>query len=338
VRSDEQRLPFDLLSLQVFLAVCDTKTMAAAAGMLGLTQPAVSQAILEMERKLGTQLFDRSIRPIALTPAGTILRQRASALVTDARQIIPLLQKSQRGYLPVLRVGLVDSVTRALSVAVLRVLAEAAEHIMVLSGLTAAHSSGLLTRQLDLLIGVDDMTEVGGLERRLIVDEPYVLITRPGVGKPSLESLTQQQPFIRYSARSSTGAQIERYLRSLGLEPARGVEFDRPYGVSAAVASGYGWAITTPLCLIDADVPPQSITIHPLPKLGLRRSLIVISRHKELGPAPRELCDAAIDELQERCAQQLKKANPWIVEAMNFGPRSPRPAATSARRGRPATL
>jgi DNA-binding transcriptional LysR family regulator len=328
VRSDEQRLPFDLLALQVFLAVCETKTMAAAARLLGLTQPAVSQAVLEIERKLGTQLFDRSIRPIALTPAGNILRQRASALVTDARQIVPLLQKSRRGYLSVLSVGLVDSVTRTLSVPVVEVLREAAEQIIVLSGLASSHSSALLTRQLDLLIGVDDLTEVGGLERRVIVDEPYVLITRAGLAKPALESLVGQQPLIRYSARSTTGAQVERYLRGLGLEPPRSIEFDRPFGVSAAVAAGYGWAITTPLCLIDADVSAQSIAVHPLPAPGLRRSLSVVSRRKELGPAPRELCEAAIRELRQRCTQYLQKTHPWLLEAMSFGEAAARAGAS----------
>lgn len=321
MRGGTQRLPFDLLSLQVFLTVCDTGTMAAAAGLLGLTQPAVSQAIHEMERKLGTELFDRSIRPIALTPSGTILRQRAETLMAEARQIVPLLQRSRRGYLPMLRVGLVDSVTRALSVTVVKVLSEAAERIIVLSGLAAAHASGLLTRQLDLLIGVDDLTEVGGLERRLILREPYVLITPGSMPKPSLEALVKQQPFVRYSARSVTGTHVERFLRSLGLEPARGVEFDRPYGVSSAVASGLGWAITTPLCLLDADVPLKSISVHPLPRPGLHRSLTVISRHRELGPAPREMCAAAIEELRARCQQQLRKSHGWIYDAMEFGSR-----------------
>jgi len=319
MRGGAQHLPFDLFSLQVFLAVCDTGTMAAAAGLLGLTQPAISQSIHEMERKLGVQLFDRAIRPIALTPSGTILRQRAETLMTEARQIMPLLQRSRHGYLPMLRVGLVDSVTRALSVKVVQVLSESAERIIVLSGLASAHATGLLTRQLDLLIGVDDITETGGLERRLILKEPYVLITRSGMSKPTLETLVKQQPFIRYSARSVTGMNVERYLRSLGLEPARGIEFDRPYGVSSAVASGLGWGITTPLCLLDADVSLKSIAVHALPPPGLTRSLTVISRHRELGPAPRELCSAAVHELRLRCQQQLGKTHPWIYQAMEFG-------------------
>src|SRR5688572_22039461 len=132
MRGSGERLPFDLASLQVFLTICDTKTMASAARLLGLTQPAVSQVILDMERKLGTQLFDRSIRPIALTQAGIILQQRARALVTEARQIIPLLQRTRRGYLPVLRVGMVDSVTRSLADIVLRVLSPAADQLIVL--------------------------------------------------------------------------------------------------------------------------------------------------------------------------------------------------------------
>jgi hypothetical protein len=53
----------------------------------------------------------------------------------------------------------------------------------------------------------------------------------------------------------------------------------------------------------------------------------VISRHKELGPAPRELCEAAISELQERCTQQLKQTHAWILKSMKFGQRIPRPAA-----------
>ena len=101
-------LPFDLRSLEIFLAVCEAGAMAAAARELGLTQPAVSLAIAELERKTGTSLFDRTVRPLALTLAGGLMRQRASALIADARQIAPLLRESKHGKVPLIRAGLVD--------------------------------------------------------------------------------------------------------------------------------------------------------------------------------------------------------------------------------------
>ena len=88
-RSDA--LPFDLRALEIFLTVCEAGSMAAAARTLSLTQPAVSQSIADLEARTGTALFDRSVRPLALTPPGGILRQRASALMSEARQIGPLL-------------------------------------------------------------------------------------------------------------------------------------------------------------------------------------------------------------------------------------------------------
>ncbi len=93
--SDE--LPFELRSLEVFLAACEAGSMAGAARSLGMSQPAVSLSIADLERKTGTTLFDRSVRPMALTLAGGMLRQRASALVADARQIAPLLRETKRG-------------------------------------------------------------------------------------------------------------------------------------------------------------------------------------------------------------------------------------------------
>jgi DNA-binding transcriptional LysR family regulator len=77
-----ETLPFDLRALDIFIAVCETGSMAAAARTLGLTQPAVSQAIADLESRTGTMLFDRSVRPIGLTPAGGVMRQRAAALLS----------------------------------------------------------------------------------------------------------------------------------------------------------------------------------------------------------------------------------------------------------------
>ena len=97
MRDKTHNIPFDFRSLEIFLAVCQAGAMAAAARELGLTQPAVSLAIAELERKTGTSLFDRTVRPLALTLAGGLMRQRASALIADARRISQLLRETKHG-------------------------------------------------------------------------------------------------------------------------------------------------------------------------------------------------------------------------------------------------
>lgn len=54
-------------------------SFSAAARSLYLSQPAVSQAILHLERQLKATLFLRSVRGVTLTPEGALLFEHASA-------------------------------------------------------------------------------------------------------------------------------------------------------------------------------------------------------------------------------------------------------------------
>ena len=66
--------------LRLFLAVCREGTISGAARAEYLSQPTVSVAISQLERALGTKLFDRFRKGIRLTPAGEALRHRAEAI------------------------------------------------------------------------------------------------------------------------------------------------------------------------------------------------------------------------------------------------------------------
>ncbi|MGL4396303.1 MAG: LysR family transcriptional regulator [Hyphomicrobium sp.] len=312
-----ETLPFDLRSLEIFLAVAESGAMAAAARTLSMTQPAVSQAIADLELKTGSKLFDRRVRPLGLTPPGAVLRQRASALLAEARQIAPLLLETERGRLALVRIGLVDSLGRAMSVRVARFLRQRAETVAVQSGLTAAHAGALLTRNLDLFIGVDDLVEVAGLERFELVREPYVLILPMDVAAPTsvagLAELASRLDFIRYSGRSKTGIEIERHLRRMVLDIAHGSEFDTPLAVTEMVASGGGFAISTPLCLLESGFGPQAVQCVALPGPALARTLTLVARRQELGSLPRDLADACCQTLKETAIPHLERAWPSIT-------------------------
>src|SRR5215468_2463802 len=72
--------------LQVLFAVVEAGSMARAAAQLGLTQPAVSEVIAQLEQLFSVRLFDRSTRGVELTIYGRTLLKRARAAFDEIKQ------------------------------------------------------------------------------------------------------------------------------------------------------------------------------------------------------------------------------------------------------------
>lgn len=66
----------DLNSISVFLAVAEARSFRVAAERLGVSRPAVSQAIRRLEDRLGVALVQRTTRSVSLTEAGEQLHLR----------------------------------------------------------------------------------------------------------------------------------------------------------------------------------------------------------------------------------------------------------------------
>ena len=82
--------------------------------------------------------------------------------------------------------------------------------------------------------------------------------------------------------------------------------------MAAAVAERLGWAITTPLCLMEAAVPLDEMQIAPLPAPGLRRRLILIARRGELGSLPEQIAKRAWSVLRRRCEEFVRQWCPAV--------------------------
>nr|MBA3898217.1 LysR family transcriptional regulator [Sphingomonadaceae bacterium] len=73
--------PFDLnlRHLRALGPIVERGSMSAAAGLVGLTQPALTQGLAKLERQVGALLFERQADGLKPTEAGRVLAERASA-------------------------------------------------------------------------------------------------------------------------------------------------------------------------------------------------------------------------------------------------------------------
>ena len=78
---------FDLLSLQLFVAVCEEQSIAKAADREHIAASAVSKRISDLESRLNTPLFHRSSKGLELTSAAQALLHHSRVVMRDLKQM-----------------------------------------------------------------------------------------------------------------------------------------------------------------------------------------------------------------------------------------------------------
>lgn len=311
-----ENIIYDLQALKVFLTVSASGSMTEAARRLHLTQSAISQTVRQIEETLGAVLIDRSRRPLALTAAGIALQRRAQPLVADAEALAGIVRQAGSTKLPELRIGAIDSFATTVGPSLIRALLEQVDRLSVRSGLVHDQAEGLLTRNLDLIVSSDAMEDMDGLDRHSLVTEPFVLLLpsklTSSVEKPDIKALAAGHPLIRFSARSLIGTQIERHLRRIGLKAPWLLEVDATDTLMAMVAAGLGWAIATPLCLLQVRSQLHGVRVLPFPDTGFTRQLYLLGRSGELGALPAHIAQLSRDILRNECAPALRKLVPRL--------------------------
>src|SRR3954454_11992994 len=89
----------DTRQLQAFCEVVTQRSFSKAAERLGVTQPAVSLQVRALEKRLGTQLLDRSGRRVEPTEAGNRLFRSAQRLLALEDEILRDVVEEQTGEL-----------------------------------------------------------------------------------------------------------------------------------------------------------------------------------------------------------------------------------------------
>lgn len=87
----------EIYQLRYFVAVAETGNFTKAAARANISQPSLSQQILNLEEEIGQKLFHRFSRRAVLTEAGHMLLERARRIIVEADNTIRELKIAPGG-------------------------------------------------------------------------------------------------------------------------------------------------------------------------------------------------------------------------------------------------
>jgi DNA-binding transcriptional LysR family regulator len=172
----------ELRDFECFVAVAEELHFGRAAARLALCQPPLSQRIKALEETLGTQLFVRTSRRVALTPAGEALLVRARVVLELAGAAGEEARRVGLGLAGKLTVGFVNPAMDAfLAEAVARFREQAPEVELSLRELTTREQAEALAGgHIDLGFCRYAGQEMAGAAVTEVSREPYILALPAG--------------------------------------------------------------------------------------------------------------------------------------------------------------
>ncbi len=316
--------PIDMQALRVFLATAQDCNMSKAAERLGLSQSAVSRSIRLLEEVFGAPLLNRSARPLTLTPAGIALFNRGRVLMDEALNLRGAVIEASQGIKPSLRVGLVDSFAATCGTPLVQQLLRNTAQLSVRTGLTPYLGEALAKRELDLVISSRSL-DVDGMANHLLMSERFFVIAPIGStpvcrSEADVKALARILPIVRFNQQSHLGEQIERALRRMKLNPPRRLEVDTADTLTSMVAGGIGWAIATPLCLLQGARSAASVRHDFVTELNAERRLYLHAREGEYGSLAKETFQAAGAILKTQISNELRAINPLLSDLIQVHP------------------
>ncbi len=148
---DRRRPDLDWSLVQSFLAVAETGSLSAAARALGLSQPTLGRKVREIEASLGTELFQRHAKGLALTETGQVMLAPAQAMREAAGRLALVAAGEDRGLSGPVRITASVVVSHFLLPGLLARLRRAEPGIEI--DLVASNSSeNLLFREADIAV------------------------------------------------------------------------------------------------------------------------------------------------------------------------------------------
>ncbi|ADD77143.1 YnfL [Pantoea ananatis LMG 20103] len=241
----------ELRHLRYFIAVAEELHFGRAAQRLHISQPPLSQQIMQLEAETGAQLFNRTNRSVQLTPAGAQFLQDARAILLQVEQATQRAARLYRGEEGELRIGFTSSA------AFIGVMSDALYvfrqrwpnvHVQMQEINTRQQLAPLHEGKLDL--GVMRNTPLpADLHHQLLLREPLCAVVHKAhplatAGRITLQALARE-PFVFFDPQVGTAlySEILDLLQRYQIRPYITQEVGEAMTILGLVATGLGVSI-----------------------------------------------------------------------------------------------
>ncbi len=305
-----------LRGLEVFEALAATGSVAKAAERTGLSQPAVSQQMRNLETALGTDLVDHGRRPMQLTPAGRSFLQRTRAVLTQLRLAQNELTVMDLTHLSTLNLGVIDDFDNDLTPRLVTILAESMTRCRFKLITAPSHeiSNEMKAKRLHLAISASSGEVMDGIVEYPMVRDPFIFVCRRGAVADlgSVEAVMQNQPLLRYDREQLIGRQIEAHLARQKLNFVERFEIGAHLSLMTLVSRGMGWGITTPLGYMRAGRFHDEMEAHPVPFKPFSRTISLFAGSDWADRVPRDVARTTRMLVNEMVISPALHQLPWL--------------------------
>ncbi len=285
-----------LRSVELFCDVVSFRSFSKAAEARGLSQPAVSQAMHQLEERLGVQLLDRSKRPFELTAAGEMYYDRCRPLLEKFHAVEDDLQSFRGRVVGRVRVVSIYSVGLLQMKSYLERFHDEFPDVDV--RLDYAHPAEVYNRvmrdeaDLGIVSFPKDGGEIGCIDW---LQQEMLFICAPNhryAALPRIElSQIHRERFIAFTMDLTIRRATDRLLRKYGVSVQTVQEFDNIENIKRAVEIGLGSAIL-PWETVRREIEFGTLSGVHLAGVEFFRPLgIVHKRHKHFSAAANKFLD-----------------------------------------------
>lgn len=179
--SSGYRQDVELRQLEAFVAVATELHFGRAAERLHIAAPTLSELIRRLERELGTPLFTRTTRQVALTSAGAELLTRAKVILDEAAAAQAAVRRVAGGQAGTVRLGITPPAAPVLAPHLISLFAADAPQVTVdlqrmwLPELLDAVATGAI----DVALTCGPVLEPAGIATEVFCAEPLLVGLRP---------------------------------------------------------------------------------------------------------------------------------------------------------------
>jgi len=274
----------NLGQLATFRLVVQRGSFSAAADVLGLSQPAVSLQIRQLEQFLQARLIERTGRGIKATAAGLALLthgERIEQAVDEAIRSVAAFSQEVSG---TITLGMGATACIHLLPPLLQELRQA--HPLLRVGVTTGNTLEIVRaieeNRLDL--GLVTLPAAGSaLAIAPVMYEEFVFIAA-GEQQAQFDTLTpehlQDRPFIAFSAGSSTRLVIEAWFQAGGVEAQPIMQSGSIEAIKRMVRVGLGYSII-PRMAVACTEDRQGLCVRSLTPV-LQRQLAIVMRQDKI--------------------------------------------------------